>query len=183
MWLLLLVACGDKDTVAGNLSSGGYAPPWASHLIYREVDVGELSEGVDTAEPLNHKIHMQPSGEGAEITLEFRDGETWASADAMMSWVISTDGGLSLISIDGETLSPPVLLVGSAYEADTPVTSGAWRTTPTRLETLTTWYGTFEDVLEVQVDGPHIGELRFVADVGLVQLTWDDLGADLAWYE
>lgn len=183
MWFLLLAACGEKTTTSGNLSGDIYAPPWASHLVYREVEVDELIEGVDTAEPLNHKLHMEPTGQDTEYSLEFRSGETWASADPVMTWTLSTDGGLSLTAIDGEVQSPPVLLVGSAYEADTAVNSGDWRTTPKRLETLTTWYGTFEDVLEVRVDGPVIGELRFVQGIGLVQFTWDDLGADLAWYE
>lgn len=183
MWFLLLVACGEKETTSGNLSGDLYAPPWAAHLIYREAEVDELSEGVDTAEPLNHKLHLMPTGSDPEYQLEFRDGETWGSADELMTWTLSTDGGLTLTAIDGEALDPPVLLVGSAYEADAAVSSGEWRTTPSRVEALTTWYGTFEDVLEVRVDGPVIGELRFAQGVGLVQFTWNDLAADLAWYE
>lgn len=181
--ILLLVACGENQGTSGNLSSGGYAPPWASHLIYRQLEVDELAEGVDTAEPLNHKLHLETTGQDPSFTLEFRDGETWAGADGLMTWTLSTDGGLSITAMDGETLDPPMLLVGTTYEPETPVSSGEWRTTPILVESLVTWYGVFEDVLEIRVDGPAIGELYLVKDVGLVQFTWDDLAADLAWYE
>lgn len=183
MWILLFAACQGGESPAGTLSGDLYAPPWASHLLYRGVDPDELAEGADTAAPLTHELHVGVSGAQQSWTLEFRDGENFATADIVMTWELSSASGIALTAIDGEALSPPVTLVEAAYALETPVSSGQWRTTPERLETFTTWYGTFEDVLAIQVDGPVVGEIYLAAEIGLVQFSWGDLAGDLAWYE
>jgi len=183
MWPLLILACGGKETTTGALSSAAYAPPWATQLLYHEIDQGELDGGVDTAASLNGELMMQPSGQDPTWTLEFREGDSWDEGDALMTWELSTEDGLALTNIDGEALSPPLTLVGTTYEVGTSLDSGEYRTIPDRVDALTTWYGTFADVLEVQVDGPIVGDLRFAEGVGLVQISWGDLAADLAWYE
>lgn len=183
MWPLLLMACGGKASTTAALSASTYAPPWATELLYHEVDQDELDLGVDTAASLNRELMMQPSGQDTTWTLEFREGDSWDEGDALMTWELSSADGLALTNLDGEALSPPLALVGATYEVGSSLTSGEYRTIPDRLDTLTTWYGTFSDVLEVQVDGPIVGDLRFAEGVGLVQISWGDLAADLAWYE
>lgn len=184
MWILLLAACsGDSGkTPSGAYTSETYAPPWASHLMFRQVDPEDLGV-IDTADTLSRITHIGITGTDPDLTLTFSEGEDYATSEAFMTWTVSTADGIALTGVDGETFSPPVTLLASAFQEDEAVTSGGYRTTPTRVELLTTWYGDFEEALRIRVDGDTIGDIYLAKGVGIVQFTWGDVAGDLAWYE
>lgn len=182
MWLVLLVACDPSSAPTGGFTSETYAPPWASHLMYRQLDPEDLA-AVDTGATLSRIYHVGVTPTGANLELVFSEGDNYATASPFMTWSISAADGLALTAIDGEVLQPAVTLLASAYQLDEAVTSGGYRTTPEKVDLLTTWYGDFEEVMHVRVDGSTIGDLYLAEGVGLVQFTWGDLAGDLAWYE
>lgn len=183
MWLVLLVGCDDKAAVpTGGYTSETYAPPWATHLMYREVDPEDIN-AVDTADTLSRVYHVGVSGAEPDWTLTFSEGENYVTAETFMTWSVSTADGIALTAVDGETFDPPVTLLAAAFTPDEAVTSGDFRATPTRVDMLTTWYGSFEEALQIRVDGAVIGDIYLAKGVGPVQFTWGDVAGDLAWYE
>lgn len=184
MWLMVLVACADGSgkTPTGGFTSEVYAPPWATHLMFRQLDPEDLS-AIDTAATLSRIYHVGVSGAAPDWTLTFSEGEDYVTAEQFMTWTVSTADGIALTSVDGETFDPPITLVSAAFQDGESVTSGPYRATPTRMDALTTWYGEFEEVLQVRVDGDTIGDLYLAQGVGLAQFTWGDVAGDLAWYE
>ena len=182
MWLVLLLACDPDSAPTGGFTSETYAPPWAAHLMYRQLDPEDLAS-IDTGDTLSRIYHVGMTGADPSYELVFSEGDNYATAAPFMSWSLSTADGVALTAVDGEALDPPVTLLASAFQLDEAVTSGAYRTTPTKLDTLTTWYGDFEEVMQIRVDGATIGDLYLAEGIGLVQFTWGDVAGDLAWYE
>lgn len=182
MWFLALVACsgGGAD---GGLSSSTYLPPWASHLEYQAVDAAALDGGEDTATPLSHVVHIGVTGANDTWTWEVRDGDTYATANTVLTLGVSTASGLVITSVDGAQLSPALTLVSASYTDNEAVASGDYSATPNYLDALTTWYGVFDHVLDIEVSGPTVATFRMAAGVGPVQFAWGDLAGDLAWYE
>ena len=182
--LWLLAACsGDGGGPVGSVSTSAWLPPWADRLLYREVDPAALDEAIDTGAEAGEILQIEVTGTSPTWTLEVRRGETWASAEPVVAWELRAAGSLTLEAIDGVALDPAPVLLGETYQTGEAVETGQWTATTAWLESQTTWYGTFADVLEVRVDGPTTGIFRFEADVGPVQWAWGEVGADLAWYQ
>lgn len=182
MWFLALVACSGGGA-GGNLSASTYLPPWASHLMYESVDPAALEGAEDTAAPLAHVMHLGVSGTGDDWTWALSEGDNYATASPVMEFGISTADGLAITSVDGAALSPALVLLPATYAVEEPYSSGDYRATASHIDTLTTWYGVFEDVLGIEVSGPTVATFRMAEGIGPVQFAWGDVAGDLAWYE
>lgn len=179
--LLLACAGGGGGGPGSDLSTWG--PPWSTHLSYLVVDPAALDGGADTALAAESWFHAGISATEAEIQIELRQGEVWASASPAGSLTLILRDGLYLRAVDGEEVSPPVALAGDPVRLGEALTTGAWTATPAAVDPLDTWYGVFSNGLELRIDGPTAGLLRVAPGVGPVQLVWGDLAGDLYSYE
>jgi hypothetical protein len=100
---------------------------------------------------------------------------------------LSTEGGLSIRSVDGIEQDPEIVILDRNFSDGGVVTSGDWTSTTTMLEQQSTWYGSFDFVVDVEIAGPADGtipdRIRIAQDVGPVQFIWREYTGDLAWYD
>ena len=182
MWFLALIACSGGGS-SGTLPASTYLPPWATHLEYEEVDATALDGIEDTSTTLAHILHIGVSGDGDSWTWEVREGDDYATASTVLTLGLSTASGLEITSVDGTDLSPTLTLLSANYTVDEAVASGDSSAKPTRLDTLNTWYGTFSNVVDIEVSGPTVATFKMAEGIGPVQFAWGDVAGDLAWYQ
>lgn len=183
MWLALFIACKGDGLFSDGRSPDDYAPPWPEHLVYRQVAPDEVGASIDTAEELDEIFHVLVTGESPTWTFEIRSGDNVLTAEPVETLTFTLQDGFGISAATSQTLSSPLLLLSSPFNYDEPIVSGDWTATPTIAEYATTWYGVFNDVVDVQVSGPINARFRLDKDMGPVQWIWGDLAGDLAWYE
>ncbi|RME24009.1 MAG: hypothetical protein D6798_12275 [Deltaproteobacteria bacterium] len=117
--------------------------------------------------------------QGAGIMIEFHDGgwvirygTSWSEGDEVARYDASaTDAGYR---VDDSMLVPAPVEVGNEAEGSVIEARGE----------LTVWYGTFPDVVTVDVGGgPFAGVAAFAPRVGPVTLSWSGKTWELAYYE
>lgn len=183
MIALLLLACAGGGGGASGADLSTWGPPWSTHLTYLRVDPAVLDGGTDTALPAEAWFHAGITASEAEILIELREGEIWASAEPAGSLTLIQRDGLYLRAVNGQEVSPPVALATDPVRFGQGVQTGDWSATPEAVDPLSTWYGVFSNGLELRVSGPADGLLRIAPGVGPVQLWWGDLAGDLYSYE
>lgn len=183
MWLALFIACGGGGVFSDGRSPDEYAPPWPEHMVFRQVKPGELDGGIDTAEELDEIFHVLVTGEDPTWTFEIRSGDNVATAETVETLTFALSEGFGISGAAEQQMASPLLLLSSPFNYDEPIVSGEWTATPTTAPSVTTWYGAFNDVVDVKVSGPIEARFRLDLDLGPVQWVWGDLAGDLAWYE
>jgi len=184
--LLLFLACKGGEATTAQSSADSWTGGWTGHIVYREVG-GDPEGDVDTAGTLSGLLQVEIADDGATRSLGVRRGDTWADGEDVLAMELSTAGGLSVTSVDGAAVDPPVVLLADPFVSGQSQKSGSTTTTPHTVEGLVTWYGTIPEALEITIDGPAdspiTGVLRIAQRVGPVQFVLGDLAGDLAWYE
>ena len=77
MWLVLLLACDPASAPTGGFTSETYAPPWAAHLMYRQLDPDDLAS-IDTGDTLSRIYHVGMTGADPSYELVFSEGDNYA---------------------------------------------------------------------------------------------------------
>jgi hypothetical protein len=186
--IALLVACNTNGTVAQGGSGDRFFPPWASTAIYRESTaqvLGAVSVPPDTAESVSEDgLHAWGAADGGDWTWTAGEGRVEAEASVLVSLTFSAADALS-ITAGAASYDPPVVLVPAAIEEGVSTTSGGWKTTPQLYSAFVTWYGTFDEVLCVDIEGEGelAGGICLAEGVGPVRWALGGVGADLVWYE
>jgi hypothetical protein len=187
---LLLLACSEEGRPqGGSIDYADYSEVWASTLSYRSLSADELlAEGnTDTGAGLEELLHLSVSDGGDGRLLVFSLGDTLAESTELAQMQLNTSGKLSIRSIDGVEQDPEIVLLENKFSDGDEVQSGDWTATTTILSEHSTWYGSFDLVVDVRLDGPTSttapGLIRLARDVGPVQLSWGDYSGDLAWYD
>jgi len=166
-----------------------YTEYWSSGLSYRSVSADDLDMPLvsDTGSEIEELLHWSVSDGGDGRLVVLSQGPSIAEAVELIQMQLDTDGGLAIRSLSGEILDPPIVLVESNFADGGQVSSGDWTVTTTIIPTLTTWYGSMDTVLELDLSGPTDGNapslIRLSRDVGPVQFVWEEVAGDLVWYE
>lgn len=188
MLLFLLLAChsSQDDPVQGNLDAVEWSPPWASHALYREVDAHDLAgveASLDTGVEPERSFSAWLDPEGPDVRFLVVRGEERDTGEVVLDLLLQTQPDIAVTG----GYSPPVVLVPESFRIDQEVTSGDFTATLTWIDVVHTWYGSFTEVVEVNVQGPDgdplVGGVRFGKGVGPIQFAWGGVGADLIWYE
>jgi hypothetical protein len=185
LFVAMLAGCSGNNGGEGAARDGtAYGPPWASQIFYRQLFVNSLNE-MDEA--------LDTGGEAGTIHYawtEETDDETrwWVSegddrtGTAYLDLTFSGKGVQMVAAPDA--LDTPIVLVESSFKSGDAVTSGSVTATVTLIDALTTWYGTFYDVVQVDLSGgTPTGQLRFAEGIGIIQFSVGTTAGELAWYQ
>jgi len=171
------------------VAASAYSEDWVSTLSYRSLDAGELDgEGsTDTGASIDEWLHLSVSDGGDGRLLILSLGDDLAESVELARMQLSTDGALRIRSIDGVEQDPEIVLLERNFTDGGSVESGDWTATTTMRPQQSTWYGSFEFVVDVELTGPEspssLSRIRLARNVGPVQFTWGEVSGDLAWYD
>ena len=156
MIVFALVACKGDEAPPGSHLASSYALPAGVRLVFAPLDTPEgATETLGRSGP----------------RWELRDGDDWDDGAVLDSFAVDDADG---IVVDGVLLLPAVFQKGT--------TEGGAKITG--IGPHETWYGTFDDTVEVEVSsGRWEGTQRFAATLGPVTVTLDGLAWDLVSYD
>jgi hypothetical protein len=184
------MACGGGSSPLGSsIDYSAYSDVWASSLSYRSLSADELQgEGsTDTGAALEETLYLLSSEGGDGRLLILSLGDSLAESTELAQMQLSTNGQLAIRSIDGVEQDPSIVLLENNFADGGEVQSGDWTVSTTMLSEHSTWYGSFDFVVDVRLDGPAGTSvpslIRLARDVGPVQFSWGDYSGDLAWYD
>lgn len=155
--LAVLAACGEEaaDPTAVDRTAAEFTPPAGLMLEY--VPPGQGSGDV-------RWIHA------AADTWEVRDGADWDTAAAVATWSVALDGGLR---VEDSLVLPSGFREGDSFDNGRVVALGE----------RAVWYGTFPDVVTVELTGgPLEGTVALAAGVGPIAIGEGGWGWELASY-
>ncbi len=161
----LLVGCSSEPKDGSPMSAADYAGRPELHL---EFGVSEDTGGLALGDPWFLRLD--------EESWEGRHGESWGLGAWLGAWTAAFDDGLWLEDAAGErvNLLPDRLSQGATGEG----------VEVTALGEVSTWYGTFDDTVTVEVsEGDWAGTQVFARDFGLVLWTLGGETRELAYYE
>lgn len=181
----LLTGCSKTGGGAGGARDGSaYGPPWASQLFYRPLFVSSLSEmddALDTGADAD-TIHYSWTEESGDDTRWWVSETDDRSSTPYLDMTFSGKG-VQLVATPSVLATPIVLLESSFADGDA-TTTGDVTATVTFIESLPTWYGTFEDVVQIDLSGgTPSGQLRFAEGIGILQFSIGATAGDMAWYQ
>ena len=187
MLLLLLLACNPGDDAAtGNLEAATWAPPWATHVLYRQVEATsptEIASSLDTGAEPGETLSAWLEPEGNTVRFLLVEGTDRDAGTSLLDFTLRTAPDIAVTG----SYDPAVVLLPRTFSDGDAAESGAFHAGLTYLDTVQTWYGTFAGVAEVSITGPEgdplVGQVRFGPGVGPIQFVWGGVGADLVWYE
>jgi len=187
-WVGLILGCDGSSQLNTSISYSEFTDNWASVLSYRSADESEfeLDGSSDTGAGIDEMLHMTVSDGGDGRLLVLSLGDSLAESTELAQLQLSTDGGLSIRSVDGVEQDPDIVVLERNFSDGGVVTSGDWTSTTRMLEQQSTWYGSFDFVVDVNLEGPSDavpGMIRIAQDVGPVQFIWGEYTGDLAWYD
>lgn len=167
IWLLL--GCGGGGT-------GGVAPFDLAQMSALDRAWTWRDDAEDTLPPdAAALLH----GQGGEGGVELRRGERWEDAEPAGRLGLGLEGDLVLDgwSLDGAGEETRVVLVADGATDGDSVSTGSVTCTAARAEPFTTWYATFDPVMDV--DCGEWMHLVFAEDFGLVWMRSGEVELDL----
>ena len=189
--LLSLFACKESTTSASseNILISEYSRlqdgvAWT----YRDDENSSDTEDIPSEEDLLRAHGYEGSIEGEEegtdfFTIEFRRGERWVDGSPYGSMQLHlSEEQLEIWSFDlaGLVHEEIVPLAHISPLENPTVSSGNWSCTTTLVEEQWTWYGTFENVLEINCSGgPLAGSYVLASRAGFISIVLDDSNLDL----
>ena len=155
---------------------------------YRDDENAGDTENIPSEEDLlrahGYEGDAEAEDEGSDyFTIEFRRGERWVDGIeyGFMQLHLSEEQ-LEMWSFDlSGTTSQDILPLAHISPIENPtVSNGSWSCTTTPIEEQWTWYGTFQNVLEVVCQGgPLAGVYVLGSQAGFISITLDDADIDL----
>lgn len=181
----LLAACsGGAGGPGGARDGDAYSPPWASQLFYRQLFVSSLDDmdaALDTGADAG-TIHYAWTEEGDSGTRWWVSDADDRAGTPYLDLTFSGKG-VQLVAAP-DALGTPVVLLDSSFKDGDTVTTAGLTAQVTFIESLTTWYGTFNDVVQVDLSGgTPSGQLRFAEGIGVIQFSIGETAGDMAWYQ
>ena len=181
MILFLLSACGadeeGKVSIFDTVMSDYHGLTDGASWTYRD----DSPENIESELPEEFnllRVHHETQG-----VMTIRRGSRWVDASDAGEIIWSSDDGLTLESwsLPGGLNGSGPLQVASERPDDNPeIEDGDSRCTTLELSDHETWFGVFDQALQIDcIGGPFEGRLVFGKRVGVIQLQVDDYGLDL----
>ena len=189
--LLSLFACKQSTTSASteNIQISEYSRlqdgvAWT----YRDDENSADTEDIPSEEDLLRAHGYEGSIEGEEegtdfFTIEFRRGERWVDGSPYGSMQLHlSEEQLEIWSFDlAGLVHEEIVPLAHISPLDNPtVSNGNWSCTTALVEEQWTWYGSFENVLEINCSGGSLaGTYVLASRAGFISIELDDSDLDL----